>query len=410
MEQKAEAIMDSSIKIKRQEFGCDFKLNQFKLPLVSVIIINYNYGRFLREAIDSVFAQAYPEIECIIVDNASTDNSSDVILDLTRQYPSLSILQRADNAGLCIAAAEGFEASSGEYVVFLDADDVFLHSFIETHIFVHLSLRIAVGVTSADMIQTAGTRVVLGTYLSNSELMRSGKGKKADLLRRIDESAPELWPLPSPDSSLEDQIRFVDPLDANWAWSPTSGNCFRRDAVKLFLNKQSLGDLKGCLDSYLLRGISVLTGSVLIDRPLVIYRMHGSNIFSKHPTLNGFVNYERGGQYDEEQHCRELLIDHFMVNANIFLRKLPNPEYFMQALEAINDAWPPLCSSGIRCESYLARKVMTEFDTVTRVIEIEKQCIWLRRLGFPRWAIKLAKCKLYIKKMLFPRGSLQASK
>ena len=181
--------------------------------------------------------------------------------------------------------------------------------------------------------------------------MRSGKGVKADLLRRIDESAPELWPLPGPDAALASEVRFVEPMDANWAWSPTSANCFRRDAVKLFLNKKSLGDLLGCLDSYLLRGISVLTGSVLIDRPLVYYRIHGSNIFSKHPTLNGVVNFERGGKYDEEQHCRKMLINHMIANASSFLTLLPSIDYYMRALGALNDLWPRLCPSGVPCES-----------------------------------------------------------
>lgn len=130
----------------------DVKLNKFSLPLVSVIIVNYNYGRFLREAADSVFAQNYPNIECVIVDNASTDDSGGILLDLSRQYPSAAILRRRDNGGQSIASKEGFEASSGEYVVFLDADDVLLPAFIETYIFVHLSLRIPVGFSSADMI------------------------------------------------------------------------------------------------------------------------------------------------------------------------------------------------------------------------------------------------------------------
>ena len=81
----------------------------FGLPLVSVIVVNYNYGRFLRQTVDFVFAQNYPNIECIIVDNASTDDSSEIITDLAKRYPDITILRRADNAGLCIAATEGFE-------------------------------------------------------------------------------------------------------------------------------------------------------------------------------------------------------------------------------------------------------------------------------------------------------------
>src|ERR1700730_14383763 len=110
--------MDDKLEIHCQDTS-KVKINKFGLPLVSVIIVNYNYGRFLREAVDSVFVQNYPNIECIIVDNASTDDSGDILVDLSRQYPCAVILRRKDNGGQSLALMEGFEASAGEYVVFL---------------------------------------------------------------------------------------------------------------------------------------------------------------------------------------------------------------------------------------------------------------------------------------------------
>ncbi len=74
-------------------------------------------------------------------------------------------MRRKDNGGQSLALKESFEASSGEYIVFLDADDFLLSAFVETHVFVHLSLRIPVGLTSAEMIQAVDSRVVLGTYV-----------------------------------------------------------------------------------------------------------------------------------------------------------------------------------------------------------------------------------------------------
>jgi len=81
---------------------------------------------FLKQAADTVFEQTYPNIECIIVDNASTDCTAAVLLDISTQYPGAKIVRRKDNGGQSLASMEGFAASSGEYVVFLDADDYLL--------------------------------------------------------------------------------------------------------------------------------------------------------------------------------------------------------------------------------------------------------------------------------------------
>ena len=53
-----------------------------ELPLVTVVVVNYNYGRFLRDAVESVFGQTYPNVECIVVDNASTDVTPSVLAEL----------------------------------------------------------------------------------------------------------------------------------------------------------------------------------------------------------------------------------------------------------------------------------------------------------------------------------------
>jgi glycosyltransferase involved in cell wall biosynthesis len=74
------AVVDDIARTRQQSSGDKVSSPPFSLPLVSVIIVNYNYGRFLQQAADSVFEQTYPNIEFIIVDNASTDESADVLL------------------------------------------------------------------------------------------------------------------------------------------------------------------------------------------------------------------------------------------------------------------------------------------------------------------------------------------
>ena len=371
--------MDDNPEIHCQD--ASENLNKVSLPLVSVIIVNHNYGRFLKQAADSIFEQTYPNIECIIVDNASTDCSAGVLLDISTEYRGAKILRRQEPGGQSLAAKEGFEASSGEYVVFLDADDYLLASFVETHVFVHLSLRVPVGFSSSDMIQAVGSRMVLGTVAYLSAYVRSGRGKSPGLLRRIDKSAPEVWPLPSPDASIETEVHFVKPRHTgNWMWAPTSGNCFRRDALQLFMNNEHLAALLTGTDAYLVRGVSLLTGSVVIDRPLGVYRLHGMNEFSRHPHLNGVLNYERDSSSDPNRLGREMIIDHLIANAQLFLRKIPSPWHYMNALKAVDDPWPRLPSPVAGCRSYLVGKLVAEAATLAPALGLFNFIILLARL------------------------------
>lgn len=90
-----------------------------ELPLASIIIDNYNYGRFLAGAIDSALHQNYPQLEVIVVDDGSTDHSREVMAGYGKRI--VSVLQ--ENRGQAAAINEGFKRSKGTVVVFLDADD-----------------------------------------------------------------------------------------------------------------------------------------------------------------------------------------------------------------------------------------------------------------------------------------------
>ena len=91
------------------------------MPLVSVIVPAYNYGRYLREAIESIQAQDYDDLEILVVDNASTDDTQAVLASI--QEPRMRVLTLEVNQGLSGAFNLGLESARGEYVAYLDADD-----------------------------------------------------------------------------------------------------------------------------------------------------------------------------------------------------------------------------------------------------------------------------------------------
>jgi len=97
-------------------------------PQVSILINNYNYARFLPEAIESALNQTYRNCEVIVVDDGSTDNSRDVLAGFDTRI--VAILKA--NGGQASAFNAGFAASRGDWVFFLDADDYFLPEKIGT--------------------------------------------------------------------------------------------------------------------------------------------------------------------------------------------------------------------------------------------------------------------------------------
>jgi len=98
-------------------------------PSASIIITCYNHGRFVGEAIESAINQTWPPLEIIVVDDGSTDNSSEVV----KRYPSVIGIRQV-NQGVSAARNTGLRACRGEYVLFLDADDLLLPGAIETSV------------------------------------------------------------------------------------------------------------------------------------------------------------------------------------------------------------------------------------------------------------------------------------
>lgn len=94
-----------------------------KGPLITVYITNYNYGRFIAQAIESVLGQSIQDFELLIVDDGSTDNSKEIIDAYADKYDLEVIYQQ--NKGLNITNNIALRAAKGKYIVRLDADDYF---------------------------------------------------------------------------------------------------------------------------------------------------------------------------------------------------------------------------------------------------------------------------------------------
>ena len=98
-----------------------------KKPLVSVIIPTYNSAGYIEEALESVFEQTLQDFEIIVVDDGSTDGTGEVL----RKYGDRIRYIYQENNGPASARNGGIRVARGEYIAFLDADDLWVSTKLE---------------------------------------------------------------------------------------------------------------------------------------------------------------------------------------------------------------------------------------------------------------------------------------
>ncbi len=95
-------------------------------PKVSIIIPNYNYGKFIAQALESVLRQSFRDYEVIVIDDGSTDNSCEIIEQYSERFGTKLKCIVQSNQGVAVARNNGILKARGDYIAFLDADDIWL--------------------------------------------------------------------------------------------------------------------------------------------------------------------------------------------------------------------------------------------------------------------------------------------
>ena len=135
-------------------------MDESRQPLVTVIAISYNHAPFIKEALTSVFNQSYKNIELIVVDDASTDNSAAVI-DSCIAGKGIAFLKNKNNNGNCSSFNQAYKQSSGKYIVDFALDDIMYCTRIEKQVAVLEAKSALVGVvfTNVQMIDISGNNL-----------------------------------------------------------------------------------------------------------------------------------------------------------------------------------------------------------------------------------------------------------
>jgi glycosyltransferase involved in cell wall biosynthesis len=214
-------------------------------PLVSVIIPCYNQAHYLGEAIESVLNQSYPHFEIIVVDDGSTDNTSEV----AERYSQVKLLRQANHGRPAVGRNNGFAESRGDYIVFLDSDDHLLPDALETglnHLLAHPEYAFVSGHCRA--------------------------------------MGPKGEPLPVRQHPCVEKDHYLELLHLNYIWTP-GVVMFRRSVLEREGGFNISMEMKGAEDYDLYLRISRESPVYCHDRAVVVYREHGSSLSRNAATM-----------------------------------------------------------------------------------------------------------------------------
>lgn len=177
--------------------------------LVSIITPTYNCGSFIAETIKSVLNQTYPNWEMIIVDDCSKDNTSEIVASFVNADKRIQYHCLPTNSGAAIARTTAMNLAVGEYMAFLDSDDIWMPEKLEKQISFMTSHDYAFSCTAYEQVDEAGlslkriikspnkinyNRLLLDCPVGNSTVMYNvrtmGKFEVPNIRKRNDDA---LW-------------------------------------------------------------------------------------------------------------------------------------------------------------------------------------------------------------------------
>lgn len=239
-------------------------------PSVSVIIPNYNHANYLRQRIDSVLNQTFQNFEIIILDDASTDHSKEII-ELYRDHPKVSsIIYNKQNSGSVFKQwIKGIEKSKGEYIWIAESDDYASEFFLEKmQHFLCNNSDYGMAFSIATEVDSLGYEYS-SLYESRKEVFEK--------LKTFDNTI-----------SQENAVLF---LVADMIIQNASSVLFRTSEL-LKVNFEKLSTFRNTGDRFSYIGIALERKIKFIQEPLCFMRLHEHNTTKKN-TENGYIHQDR---------------------------------------------------------------------------------------------------------------------
>lgn len=228
-----------------------------KLPLVSFIVTSYNYEKYILKTLESIKSQTYTNFEIIVVDDCSSDKSVEFIEQFIacNQDLKITLIKQEKNSGQLSAMIRGLREARGQFVSFIDSDDVLLPDYAKNHIRVHLETSVA---------------------FTSCQIAEIGEDDEIHTLNSVSsphcDTLDKLFADDEPNYKILKHKRF-----GGWYWSPNSSAMYRKASIEIILDYKNADKWKICPDKFLFNLAHLIGGSAIIYTPLIGYRRHKDN-------------------------------------------------------------------------------------------------------------------------------------
>ncbi|OPY27803.1 MAG: Glycosyltransferase AglE [Methanocella sp. PtaU1.Bin125] len=242
------------------------------MPLVSVIMTSYNYGRYIAQAIESVLFQTFTDFELIVIDDGSDDDSREIIERYGRRDPRVKSVFHRSNEGAAYTYNEGIALSRGKFVAFLDSDDLWAGDKLEKQLDILKNNENLVVWSEGEIIDKNGAPTGK-TFTSLHKA--TGRRKTGRIF----------------DELVKGNFIFV------------SSTIFKKDNLQGVLFGSGVNHM---IDFPVYLDLSRRHDFHFIEEPLAKYRIHGGNITLKDPEawnsdallINGYILSKYGAELD----------------------------------------------------------------------------------------------------------------
>ena len=309
---------------------------------MSLVLVNWNYARFVCDAINSIAEQSYRRFECLVIDNGSDDDSATTIAAQMEGDPRFRLERLPNNIGHLGAGIWSLDKVKGDFVAFVDADDFLFSNYLASHLQVHLAARYPTAITSSNIVEmdSAGSIIGGGCRPLSRECLDGTEG----MLSWSDVAQTSIIS-ERRHRELAGATRYVPPQAKGWFWGPGTSNVYRRQLlVAVTPARRDLVRLGG-IDCFFNPILHSITGTTLIDVALSAYRIHGANDYTRLPSISGIHSGTKDAEIRNLGILR-LAAATVLETADRFT-EIVGPKRFWQALDVIahlHGSWPAMYS------------------------------------------------------------------